>query len=41
VGLIGTKFYAVVSTERGDVTRLISFGRARHGEETVYQARFG
>jgi uncharacterized protein len=41
VGLIGTKFYAVVSTERGDATRLISFRRARHGEETAYQARFG
>jgi uncharacterized DUF497 family protein len=31
----------VVWTERGDATRLISFRRARRGEETAYQARFG
>ena len=41
VGLVGIKFYAVVWTERGDATRLISFRRARRGEETAYQARFG
>ena len=29
VGLIGTKFYAVVWTEREGATRLISFRRAR------------
>ena len=41
VGLVGTTFYAVVWTERGDATRLISFRRARRGEQTAYQARFG
>ena len=41
VGLISAKFYAVVWTERGNATRLISFRRARRGEETAYQARFG
>jgi uncharacterized DUF497 family protein len=41
VGLIGIKFYAVVWTERGDATRLISFRRARVGEERAYRARFG
>ena len=41
VGLIGVKFYAVVWTERGDATRLISFRRARVGEERAYRARFG
>ena len=41
VGLIGRKFYAVVWTERGGATRLISFRRARDGEERAYRARFG
>jgi uncharacterized DUF497 family protein len=41
VGLIGMKFYAVVWTERGDATRLISFRRARIGEERAYRTRFG
>jgi len=41
VGLIGPRFYAVVWTERGDAIRLISFRRARDGEERAYRARFG
>jgi uncharacterized DUF497 family protein len=41
VGLIGPKFYAVVWTEREDATRLISFRRARDGEERAYRACFG
>ncbi len=40
-GFIGTKFYTVVWTERGDAIRLISFRRARHAEEREHQARFG
>jgi uncharacterized DUF497 family protein len=41
VGLVGRKFYAVVWTERGGAIRLISFRRARDGEERAYRARFG
>jgi uncharacterized DUF497 family protein len=41
VGLIGTKFFAVVWTERDVATRLISFRRARDAEERTYRARFG
>jgi uncharacterized protein len=41
VGPIGSRFYAVVWTERGDAVRLISFRRARYGEERAYRARFG
>jgi hypothetical protein len=41
VGPIGPKFYAVVWTERSGATRLISFRRARDGEERAYRARFG
>jgi uncharacterized DUF497 family protein len=41
VGLIGARFYAVVWTERGDATRLISSRRVRDGEERAYRARFG
>ena len=41
VGPIGTKCYAVVWTERGAAIRLISFRRARYGEERAYHARFG
>lgn len=41
VGLIGTKFYAVIWTERGEAIRLISFRRARDGEERAYRARYG
>jgi uncharacterized DUF497 family protein len=40
-GQIGAKFYSVVWTERGDAVRLISFRRARDGEERAYRARFG
>lgn len=31
----------LIGTERGDATRLISFRRARTGEERAYRARFG
>lgn len=41
VGLIGAKFCAVVWTERGGGTRLISLRRARDGEERAYRACFG
>jgi uncharacterized DUF497 family protein len=40
-GQIGPKFYTVVWTERDAKTRLISFRRARSGEESAYHARFG
>jgi uncharacterized DUF497 family protein len=40
-GQIGPKFYSVVWTERGEAIRLISFRRARDGEERAYRARFG
>ena len=33
---IGEKFYPVVWTWRGDGRRIMSFRRARHGEEEVY-----
>jgi uncharacterized DUF497 family protein len=35
------KFYAVVWTWRGDVRRIISFRRARRGEERAYRQLFG
>lgn len=38
---IGPKFYTVVWMERATTTRLISFRRARNGEERAYHARFG
>jgi uncharacterized DUF497 family protein len=41
VGQIEAKFYAVVWTRRGDAVRLISFRRARDGEERAYRARHG
>jgi uncharacterized protein len=41
VGLIRSRFHAVVWTQRGDAMRLISFRRARIGEERAYRARFG
>jgi uncharacterized DUF497 family protein len=37
----GPKFYAIVWTERSGATRLISFRRARDGEERAYRACFG
>ena len=40
-GQIGPKFYTVVWMERDEKTRLISFRRARVGEERAYHARFG
>jgi uncharacterized DUF497 family protein len=41
VGAIGSRFYSVVWTPRGEMTRLISFRRARDGEERAYRSRFG
>ena len=41
VGLIGAKFYTVVWTERGYAIRLISFRRARDGEERAYRSIHG
>jgi uncharacterized DUF497 family protein len=40
-GQIGPKFYSVVWMERDEAIRLISFRRARNGEERAYYARFG
>ena len=37
VGLIENKFHAVVWTHRGEVTRLISFRRARDAEVRAYR----
>jgi uncharacterized protein len=41
IGLIRSKFFALVWTERGNATRLVSFRRARVGEERAHRARFG
>jgi uncharacterized DUF497 family protein len=41
VGLLESKFFAVVWTERTKATRLISFRRARDAEERKYFALFG
>ena len=41
IGQIGPKFYAVVWTDRNGDIRLISFRRARDGEEKSHCARFG
>lgn len=41
VALIGAKFYAVVWTWREDKRRIISFRRARHGEEIAYKTIHG
>ena len=41
VGLVSEAFVTVVWTERGETIRLISFRRARDGEERQYRARFG
>ncbi len=35
------KFYTVVWTWRGEVRRIISFRRARHGEERAYRQLHG
>jgi uncharacterized DUF497 family protein len=37
----GEKFYSAVWTERGEAIRLISFRRARDGEERGNRARLG
>lgn len=39
--LYNGKLYTVVWTQRGDALRIISFRRARHGEENQYLALFG
>lgn len=36
-GVVGQRFYTVVWTKRGDVTRIISARRARDGEERAYR----
>jgi uncharacterized DUF497 family protein len=41
VALVGNEFVALVWTERGAVTRLISLRRARNGEKGAYRAIFG
>lgn len=41
VALIGSKLYSVVWTWRGENRRIISFRRARHGEENAYQKIYG
>lgn len=41
VALIGARFYAVVWTWRGDNRRIISFRRAKHGEENAYKTIYG
>ena len=41
VGLLESKFFAVVWTERTKAVRLISFRRARDAEERKYFALFG
>jgi uncharacterized DUF497 family protein len=41
VALLGAEFVALVWTERGTATRLISLRRARNGEKRAYRALFG
>jgi len=41
VAMIGEKFYAVVWTFRSGNRRIISFRRARHGEENAYKTIYG
>jgi uncharacterized protein len=41
IGLLNDQFVALVWTERGTATRLISPRRARDGEERAYRALFG
>ena len=41
VALVGDEFVALVWTERGAATRLISLRRARNGEKRAYRAVFG
>jgi uncharacterized DUF497 family protein len=41
VGPIGAKFYAAVWTMRAETIRLISFRRARDGEERAHRACYG
>jgi uncharacterized DUF497 family protein len=38
VGAIDGKFYAVIWTWRGGAMRIVTAGRARHGEEERYRA---
>ena len=41
VALIGQKFFSVVWTWRGEWRRIISFRRARDGEEKAYRQIYG
>ena len=41
IALTGEEFLALVWTERGSATRLISLRRARDGEKRAYRAVFG
>jgi uncharacterized protein len=40
IGLLNDEFVALIWTERGAFTRLISLRRARDGEKTKYRAVF-
>jgi uncharacterized DUF497 family protein len=41
VGVLASRFVAVVWTERGPSIRLISMRRARDAEKVAYRARYG
>lgn len=41
VGFVADELVALVWTERGDATRLISLRRARDAEKRAYRARYG
>ena len=41
VAMIGPKFFSVVWTWRGEWRRIISFRRARDGEEKAYRQIYG
>jgi hypothetical protein len=41
VAMIGEKFYTVIWTWRDNRHRIISFRRARHGEESAYRKIHG
>jgi uncharacterized DUF497 family protein len=41
ISIIGEKFYTVIWTERQERRRIISFRRARDGEERAYRQLYG
>jgi len=41
VGILGSKFYTVVWTQRGNARRIISFRRSRNEEKGKYQNLYG